>query len=431
MPVFTFRPSRLISALLILLASVSLSAQPTHAQPGAAPDAELQAAVQHFITAIGDANNDIRKHPFYQGDVDQAAGVAHLTRMIVRTLEEDVILDPDYPYFRVLDFRTREGGDNADQRYLISAIRGGEKYRIWGTRGTLRRLEFQLYAGLPWLQQGGKLISTLTEEDVHYNADGTFEVILDPARHSGNWLSNPAAGTMVMVRQIFSDWAHETPGDIHIDRVGYEGKLKPALDRAELTARLERAAVNLRQITALWPDFVQRQYVDKLPANTLPPPMDPAGLGGVKGRWMSTGYFDLKDDEALILTTWPTTAKYQGIQLCDMWFASLEYANRQTSLTADQAFKSSDGAYHFVIAGRDPGIQNWLDTMGLRRGVILLRYDGMRGQSIPAAAWPRLQKVKLADLHKYLPKDTPAFTAAQRSEAISVRRKHVQRRFGV
>lgn len=425
MPTSYLRRFRQLLPLLALCPP--LLAQP----PAPALDDSLQAAMQRFISAIQGANQDVRTHPFYQGDLEQAAGVAHLSRMIVRTLEQDVILDPDYPYFRVLDFRTREGGDNADQRYLISDVRGGQRYRIWGHRGKVRRLEFQLYAGLPWDQHGGKLVAALPEEDIHYHADGSFEVLLAPEKQPGNWLANPAGGTTLFVRQIFSDWKHETPGDIHIDRVGYEGRLKPDLTRAELAARLDRAATDLRQVTALWPNFVQQQYVARFPDNTLTPPMDTAALGGVKGRWMSSGHFDLADDEALILTTWPSPANYQGIQLTDLWFASLEYANRQTSLTADQAYRSSDGAYHFVIAGRDPGVQNWLDTTGLPRGVILLRYDGMRGAHIDQQHWPHLQKVKFSELHRYLPADTPAFTEAMRRKAIAERRKHVQRRFGV
>ena len=53
---------------------------------------------------------------------------------------------------------------------------------------------------------------------------------------------------------------------------------------------------------------------------------------------------------------------YQGIQLADLWFSSLEYANRQTSLTADQAVLDDDGAFRFVVCATDPGVANWLDT---------------------------------------------------------------------
>jgi hypothetical protein len=145
---------------------------------------------------------------------------------------------------------------------------------------------------------------------------------------------------------------------------------------------------------------------------------------------MTEGHFDLADDEALIVTTWPTSANYQGIQLTDRWFSSLEYANRQSSLTADQAYRTADGAFHFVISAKDPGVQNWLDTDGLRQGVILLRYDGMKEAEFAKDKWPTTLKVKLSELRKYLPADTPVFAADQRSAEIAERRRHVQQRFG-
>ena len=65
---------------------------------------------------------------------------------------------------------------------------------------------------------------------------------------------------------------------------------------------------------------------------------------------MATGTFELADDEALVITTWPAGGDYQGIQLADLWFSSLEYANRQTSLTAEQAHLDEDGTFRFVLA---------------------------------------------------------------------------------
>jgi len=427
------KTTRLCASVLLLGAALA-GAAPAH--PGAAPEADaarktLDDAAQNFARAVADSARFISQHPYYDNDLDRAAGMEHLARMTIRTLEEDVILDTDFPYFRVLDFRTREGGDNADQRYLFAPLRGGETYRVWGTRGSSRRLEFQLYAGLPWTPAGGRISSALSADQVHYNADGSFEILLSAKKTAGNWMENPDAGTMLMVRQIFSDWNRERPGDIHIDRVGFEGALKPAPGSAAMAGRLNKAAADLKAVVTLWPNFVQHFYEAKIPANTLSDPANPAAMGGARDRWMAYGHFDLQDDEALVLTTWPSSANYQGVQLTDMWFASLEYANRQSSLTTDQAWRSADGAYHFVIAARDPGVQNWLDTAGFQRGVILLRYDGMKDQAIAREHWPTLKKIKLSELRRELPADTPAFTAEMRRKAIEQRRKHVQLRYGV
>ena len=163
---------------------------------------------------------------------------------------------------------------------------------------------------------------------------------LEATKAESNWLPNPDESTMVMVRQIYSDWP-DGIGDVHIDRIGHEGSLKPSLTSDEMADRLGRAAANLRDVVPLWPRFGRERYTLDTP-NTLSQPWDPGAAGGVAGRLMSLGNFELKPDEALILTTWPAAGNYQGVQLSDIWTSSLEYANRQTSLTADQAHQSSD-----------------------------------------------------------------------------------------
>ena len=120
--------------------------------------------------------------------------------------------------------------------------------------------------------------------------------------------------------------------------------------------------------------------------------------------------------------------RHQGIQLGHHWWESLDYANRQTSLTTDQAQLSSDGAYYFVIANTDPGVPNWLDTEGFSRGVILMRFDGLAPPEIPEEQHPRTKLVKSADVRAHLPADEPVVTAEQRASQLAQRRQHAQRR---
>jgi hypothetical protein len=164
--------------------------------------------------------------------------------------------------------------------------------------------------------------------------------------------------------------------------------------------------------------------------NTLSPLYDPGSVGGVHGRWMSHGSYDLAQDEALVVRLWPAPGNYVGIQLTDLWFSSLEYANRQTSLSGDQTVVSDDGTSWFVVAGTDPGVPNWLDTMGTRRGCVLIRYDGTQGVLPSGDHRPTAQVVPLRLLREVLPAATPTVTAAGRRATLAARRRHVQRRYG-
>ena len=393
----------------------------------AAPEDELARAMDAFVRAVVESEAAIRAEPAFGDDLERAAGYRHLSRAIVKGLQEGVFQDADFPYFRILDFWSREGGDNPDQRYAFAPIRGGVTYRVRGHLGSARRVELQLYAGMPWAGEG-RSAGYLPFESIPVDADGRFEVWISPEPRAGAWLDNPADADMLFVRQIYGEWNAEDAGAVHIDRVGAEGDRAPELDAAGVAARLHEAARALRASATVWPGFVQQRYVTARPVNTVSPLFDTYALGGVRGRWMASGHFELGEGEALLIKTWPTAAVYQGLQLADLWFASLEYGNRTSSLTTEQALLSPDGAYYFVISREDPGHANWLDTGGLGRGVFLHRYDGVQGE-IPTGLFPTANLVRLEDLPDVIP-GFERVPAAERERVRAERRRHLQVRFG-
>src|SRR5262249_19977374 len=135
----------------------------------------LDDAFDDVVAALADSGSYLRGHRFFADDENRASGYLYLVNVLMARLEEHAIYDVEQPYFRVIDRRTREGSDNPDQRYLVSAVRGGETYRIWGTRGSARRLEFQIYSGDPYLAGGGRTGSFLSFDDLELAADGAFE----------------------------------------------------------------------------------------------------------------------------------------------------------------------------------------------------------------------------------------------------------------
>jgi len=392
----------------------------------------MEAAFDGLARQLEHSARWLRSHAFYEEPADRAAGHMFVISMLITRLEEEVLFDPDFPTFRIVDPRIREGGDNPDQRYLISRLRGGESYRIWGRIGTERRLDLQVYAGDPYVfGSGGRSAGYLAHEELTIGPDGRFEVIASPERpSSGDWIENPPDGTRILVRQVYGDWPDHGTGEVHIDRIGAEGEPRPVLTEGEMANRLERAATSLATHVEVWPEILRQFYVEGQPANQVSVPFDPGALGGVAGRYMCHVVWDLAPDEALVLRTWPMDGDYQGVQLADLWWSSLEYANRQTSLTADQAALGPDGAFTFVVSARDPGVANWLDTTGRRRGVVMLRFDGMRAPEFAEARRPTARVVRLGGLDAALPAGTPTVTAEQRRQALAARRRHVQVRFG-
>ncbi len=409
-------------AALFVVASPFGCAQP--GPPAREPDA-LAEAFSVFTATLEELEVEIRSSPSYGTDAEQVGGYRHLLGGLAKSVEAEILQDPDYPYFRILDFWLRGGGDNPDQLYAFSPIRGGESYRIWGEVGSAVRVEFQIYAGKPWAGTG-RSAGYLIFDELEIAEDGSFEVYVSPEQRDGNWMPNPDDSSTIFVRHMYDDWTEQRTGDVHIDRIGFEGRRRPQQTSTELAQRIRAAAERFGTTVRNWPAFVARRYKDALRPNSVASPYDVYALGGSKGRWMSGGYFELPPGKALLLRVPTTRAKYQAIQLTDMWFASLEYGNQTSSLTTLQSVLSADGAYYYVICPEDPGHVNWLDSGELRRGTFLMRWDGVMGE-LPESQFPTAELVDREKLSELIP-GFAALTEAERDAVRRERRRHLQLR---
>ena len=149
---------------------------------------------------------------------------------------------------------------------------------------------------------------------------------------------------MLLVREVYSDWAAERRGTIAIRRADRAGCAPPAT--ADPDAVAKRYAVagkillsRLRTFLA----FPEWFYLTE-PVNTMTPPRPTPG--GLATQFSSAGHYDLQDDQAMIVTV-PAAgrdvAPYQGIQLGSRWYVSLDYINHQTSLTATRPASTRTG----------------------------------------------------------------------------------------
>ena len=119
------------------------------------------------------------------------------------------------------------------------------------------------------------------------------------------------------------------------------------------------------------------------------------------------------------------TALYWGLQLATLgWFEPVDPVHRITSINHRQAAVGSDGRVRFVLAHRDPGVPNWLDTGGHREG--LLTYRWFWATTDPS---PHVRVVPWDELPDALPDDTPRISAAARRAEIDARKAHLAWRF--
>ena len=97
--------------------------------------------------------------------------------------------------------------------------------------------------------------------------------------------------------------------------------------------------------------------------------------GGLATQYSSAGHYELATDQALIITLPVTDAPYLGFQLGSLWYISLDYINHQTSLNGTQAQADPDGKIRIVVADRNPGVTNWVETLGHRKGFLQFRWQ--------------------------------------------------------
>jgi hypothetical protein len=98
-------------------------------------------------------------------------------------------------------------------------------------------------------------------------------------------------------------------------------------------------------------------------------------------------------------------------------------------LNGFQSELDEDGVIRVVVAHRDPGIRNWLDTTGHREGFLTPRWAYSETPS--SDDWPEISCVKVPfdELREHLPASTRTITPEERREQVRVRQEHVQKRF--
>jgi hypothetical protein len=359
-----------------------------------------------FAEALAEAEKIIAGAPHVSSEQDLAEGYDYLAGSIQASLRLAWAYQRDFPYFvSSTGPYTKMGLDNPDTLYFHAYLRDDAEYVVTGRRGTTADLSFQVLKGDYSPVEVPDSLSAFDDRAFDIAADGTFELRLRPAAPGGrrNCFRLGPGSSMLLVREVYSDWTAERRGTIAIRRADRAGCAPPAAaDPDALAKRYAVAGKILLSRLRTFLAFPEWFYLNE-PVNTMTPPRPTPG--GLATQFSSAGHYDLEDDQAMIVTV-PAAggdvAPYQGIQLGSRWYVSLDYINHQTSLTADQARIDPDGRMRFVISERDPGLANWLERTGHRRGYVQIRWQRLT-RDLAAEDGPEVAVVALADLPGVLP----------------------------
>lgn len=336
-------------------------------------------AWRQFCAALADAGDVVLRPSAPDTPLDRAEGYRYLTRLLREMLYMTVDnADPDFPRLHQLDL-TKIGADNPDNVYLTATVRGDRTYRITGTRGTIHY--FSVGSKANRYAKDGTMASTgeLSDQDIAVNPDGTVEIMVSAGKHGKNWLPLAPDSTSLVVRQTYLDRAAEQPGTWHIECLDGPGT-PPPLDPEFMSKALRRTARAVHGTAATfaaWTEmFMQRP-------NELPDFGQDMfqRAGGDPEIFYLHGYWTLRPGEAWVIETEPPDCPYWNFQLGNWWLESLDHTRRIT--VNKHTATLDDGRLTIVVAQRDPGWGNWIDTAGHASGTALLRWLGTGTHPIP------------------------------------------------
>jgi hypothetical protein len=357
---------------------------------------------QSFADAILEAEKVIAEAPHVQSEQDLIEGYDYLAGSIRASLQQAWSYERDFPYFtQSTGPYTKMGLDNPDTLYFHSYLRDDAEYIVSGQRGSTADLSFQIMNGDYSPVDVPDSLAAFDDRAIRIDDDGHFELRFGPSKPDPgpNYFTLAPGSAMLVVREVYSDWGSQQRGTIRIERTDRVGASPPALSQQTLAKRYGVAGKILLSRLKTFLAFPKWFYLE-LPVNTLTEPRRTPG--GLSTQYSSVGHYDLDDDTAMIVTVPRSDAPYQGIQLGSMWYISLDYVNHQTSLTADQARVDPDGKIRFVISERDPGLANWLECTGHRRGYVQIRWQRLSRDLKPEDG-PDVELVALGELAKRLP----------------------------
>ncbi len=453
--------------------------------------ADLHAAWDELIAELDRARDAIdlpERMPAPGNDRNLAEGYRYLLGFAHSAIERAFFDDPAFPTFRhAIQIVNKATIDNADAIYFMAPIDGRSRYWIRGEVGDHRHWRgeaplkqgrkapqyviFELSDGcmagdsgsLAELRPGVKVqTGRLDSSEIAVDAEGRFEILLAPERpvgFTGNFISTHKRSsrphpdepdgpldrhaTVVSGRQLFYDWEHEEPARLSIVRIGADGAHPAALDPETAARQLRRMGALVRGQMCFWNEFytvLLETYGKRagatgerfMPRNAFNAPNAAAAAtgGGQSTNIYAGGVYELEPDEALIIHARTTIEpQYIGFHLSNLWGESHDFAHHQSSLNGFQAERGPDGSIHWIVAHRDPGLANWVDTTGHREGFMAPRWA--YSQTPPAAEWPRIEakKVPFDEIRRHLPAGQREVGARERVQGLRVRAEHVQRRY--
>ncbi|MCY4272813.1 MAG: DUF1214 domain-containing protein [bacterium] len=293
--------------------------------------------------------------------------------------------DPARPWFyRWFSPTKKLLGDNPDAIYYGTVIDPERDYVVRGNLAGAVYTSFTVEQGTAGGAMSTELGATLNDDEIQVNSDGSYELRLSQSPQPGNWLAlTPESGSITTRHYFEWDRPAATDPNMHVP-LSIEPTVDPGpppIPDDEACAQILRRVITfLRSVTVdspVGPGDQRPAWISSEPNRFTNPPLDEGnrgiGYAAADNAYRATRY-QLGPDEALEIRGRFTRCRFANVVLNNRFLQTPPYRQRRVSLNRRQTALEPDGSFRIILAHRDPGVPNWLDTAGAPAGTVFWRY---------------------------------------------------------
>jgi hypothetical protein len=321
-------------------------------------------------------------------------------------------------------------GENPDNHYSFIPVDGHSRFELYGKISDEPVGDCPMFITSNLSQSMN--VAWLDWREVPIADDGTFLVTMgpDPADGRPNHLQTTLDSKYLFIRDGRQHW-DQVPNAYRVRRI--DPPTAPPLSLEQLTELAKRFIID-DVPTNYW----FKQMVGFLAPNTISDPDHSSAVGGMQTQKLLRGRLSLADDEAYVLTLDPGGSDYWVLTLYDWWLMSGNFWSKTSCLNNTQSVANADGTYTYVFSISDPGVHNWVDTLGMHETLFMQRWQLLPRDSdrdslpwaggSPSAAG---RLVKLSQLRDVVPEETKWVTPQERENQLAERFASFQKRHRV
>ena len=356
------------------------------------------AAYEELAAMLVEINRDyISPHRNMNSAQERAAGRYQVANVLQHGFQYWFDMDPKRPLFhRWLSSTKKLLGDNPDAVYYGAVVDPAGTYRITGNVHGACYTSYSVETGAMEGHMSKGVISTLNDTEFDVAADGSYEIIASPDPQPRNWLRlEPDAGSITT--RHYWEWERNVALDptfhvpLMIEPVEEPGGA-PLMDDAAIAAGIRRVINFVRGVTIDFPDIPPEAMpswvsneINAFDNSAYDESNTEIGYAAADNAYLQARY-DLGPDQALVMRGRFPRCRFANVVIWNHRLQTPPYRYRNVSLNRNQIQYEADGSYRVVIAHRDPGVPNWIDTAGQTTGMIFWRFLLPQEQTLPVEA---------------------------------------------